>query len=501
MSSESGAASAAGSAFNGWRMVAVGAVLLAFLLRAVNLGAQSIWYDEAFSLLLARYGYSEIVARTARDTMPPLYYWLLHLWGTGPPADFYPRFLSVMAGTCSVALVYAVGKLLVDARTGAVAALFAAVAPFQVFYGQEVRMYALLGLWALLAVFGFLLGWQRGSRRGWALYALATALAVYTHALGWLPSAALFGWGLLTAYRAPARLAPPLLALGTALLAYLPWLTVMLGQARQVLTSFWASPPSFVSPFASLYLFFEGPFVGYSLFPAVLGLVLVALGLTVPPMLPPKAGADRLALSFLWAWLAFPLLALYLASQVQSVYLERVVIGAAFPVYLLLGWVATRPWSEAPGRLGALLGLLVLLAGLWGLRNWYSDPDVGKPPQREAARAVQAAWQPGQPVLHSSDGSLFPFLLYAPDLPNRLLDGDPEYASRTARARSTHEALGVQPVSRDTALKGAQRFFLVVALDHSVEYQVGLAKEFDARYERLSEDSVGGILVRVYARR
>ena len=509
MSSESGAMPAAGSepvpvsvgsALNSWRMVAVGAVLLALLLRAVNLGAQSIWYDEAFSLLLASYGYDEIVARTARDTMPPLYYWLLHLWGAGSPVDFYPRFLSVLAGTCSVALVYAVGKLLVDARAGAVAALFAAVAPFQVFYGQEVRMYALLGLWALLAVYGFLLGWQRGSRRGWALYALATALAVYTHALGWLPSAAIFGWGLFTAYRTPARLAPPLLALGAALLAYLPWLTVVLGQARQVLTSFWASPPSLVSPFASLYLFFEGPFVGHSLFPAVLGLVLVTLGLTAPPMLRGRS-SDRLALGFLWAWLALPLLALYLASQVQSVYLERVVIGAAFPVYILLGWVATRPWSEAPGRLGALLGLLILLAGLWGLRNWYTDPAVGKPPQREAARAVQSAWQPGQPVLHSSDGSLLPFLLYAPDLPNRLLDGDPEYAARTARARSTHDALGVQSVSRDAALNGAQRFFLVVALDHSVEHQVGLAREFDARYERLSEDSVGGILVRVYARR
>src|SRR3989338_4793672 len=110
MSSESGAVSAAagsetgatpvGSALNGWRMAAAGGVVLAFLLRTANLGAQSIWYDEAFSLLLARYGYGEIVARTARDTMPPLYYWLLHLWGAGHPVDFYPRFLSVLSGTC-----------------------------------------------------------------------------------------------------------------------------------------------------------------------------------------------------------------------------------------------------------------------------------------------------------------------------------------------------------------------------------------------------------------
>ena len=224
--------------------------------------SRALWYDEAFSLLLARYDFGEIVARTSLDTMPPLYYLLLHLWGTGAPVDFSPRLLSAIAGTLSVVLVYAVGRQLMDAGVGLWAALFTAVAPFQVFYGQETRMYALLGLWNLLAAWGFLLGWKEQRRLGWALYGLGAGLAFYTHALGGLPSLALLAWGMAVAVNArePSRLRAPFIALVVAGICYLPWLTVLLGQARAVLSSFWASPPSVISPLASLYVFFQGPF-------------------------------------------------------------------------------------------------------------------------------------------------------------------------------------------------------------------------------------------------
>ena len=484
----------------GWHYAVLGTILLAFALRIWNLGAQSLWYDEAFSLLMARYAFPEMLKHTALDTMPPLYYWLLRLWGTGVPVDFYPRFLSALSGTLSVALTFVVARFLFETRTGAVAALFAAIAPFQVFYGQEVRMYALLGAWNLLAAYGFLQGWRRNSGWGWALFAVGTVLAMYTHVLGWLPSAALVAWGFVSAWRRWSRLRAPLLALGGALVVYLPWAVVAIGQAQQVLASFWASPPSLVSPFASLYLFFEGPFAGPGLLPITLAVVLLVLGFSLPSILGRKEDAQ--ALGILWAWAALPLLALLAASQVRSVYLERVALGAAFPVYMLLGWVSVRlPTAQAgtaPRWLSATLGVLVLATGLWGLRNWYGDPAMGKPPQREAVAVVRASWRQGEPVLHSSDGSLLPFLLYAPDLPNHLLTGDPEYLARTARARSTYEALGIQATRAEDAIGDARRFFLVVALDHSIEYQKALVQAFDRTYQRLEEEDVAGIAVLVY---
>ncbi|MBI2886149.1 MAG: glycosyltransferase family 39 protein [Chloroflexi bacterium] len=477
-----------------WRSAAGGVVLLAFLLRMVNLGGQSLWYDEAFSLLLARQPLGEIPGRTALDTMPPLFYWLLHLWGVGPPVDFYPRFLSVLAGVLSVALVWAVAQRLSDGPVAAAAALYTAVSPYHLYYSQEVRMYALLGLWSLLAVYGFLRGWQRGEGAGWALYGAGTALALYTHALGWLPSASLLFWAVLQARRRSARLQAPLLALLAGLALYLPWMVVLVGQTQQVLASFWYSPPSFLSPLASFYLFFAGTFPGPVLLPLGLGAVLLALALTA------AAGFRRRVawLGLLWVWALLPLLALLAASLLRPLYLERVALGAAFPVYILLGWATLR---THPRWLGWALGGVLLVVGAWGLGHWYGEPAYGKPPQREAAQVLLRQWQPGEPVLHTSDGSLLPFLLYAPELPNRLLLGDPEYFQRTARARSTYEALAVSPLTPEEALAGAQRFFLVVALDHSVEYQRAVAEAFDRAYRRLGEEDVRGIIVRTYQKR
>lgn len=476
-----------------------GVLLLTFSLRVLTLDNQSLWYDEAFSLLLAHNDLPGIVERTARDTMPPLYYWLLHLWGTGAPVDFSPRLLSAAASTIAVALVFVIGRRLWDASAALWAALFTAVSPFQVFYGQEVRMYALLGLWNLLAAYGFLRGWQEGRWLGWALYGMGTALALYTHAIGGLPSLALLGWGVVTALqgRQRSRLRAPCVAVGIALLGYLPWLTVLLGQAREVLSSFWAGPPSVLSPLASLYFFYQGPFAPAGLVPLALAAVLLPLGCTLLPF-GRSEHPDRSALGFLWAWLALPLLLLLVLSLVRSLYLERVVMGASFPLYLLLGWVAAR---TQPRWVGVALGMAALATAAMGLSAWLTDPAYGKPPQREAAAAVTAVWQPGTPVLHTSDGSYLPFLLYTPELPNWLLEGDPEQAARTARARSTYEALTIESVSVQRAVGTAQEFFLVIALDHSVEYQRDLAARIDQGYRRLDEQSIGGILLRRYQAR
>src|SRR6266851_3852750 len=55
-------------------------VLTAFALRLFQLGTQSLWYDESVSLFIARQPIPELIAHTAGDVHPPLYYLLLHFW-------------------------------------------------------------------------------------------------------------------------------------------------------------------------------------------------------------------------------------------------------------------------------------------------------------------------------------------------------------------------------------------------------------------------------------
>jgi mannosyltransferase len=65
------------------------------LLRLLLINSRSIQYDDAFSALLSARSLGDIVAGTAADTMPPLYYFLLHFWMLVSKQLWWLRLLSV----------------------------------------------------------------------------------------------------------------------------------------------------------------------------------------------------------------------------------------------------------------------------------------------------------------------------------------------------------------------------------------------------------------------
>ncbi len=62
------------------RLLVAAIALGAFALRLIALGRDSLWYDETVSVYLAGQRAAELIAHTARDIHPPLYYLLLRGW-------------------------------------------------------------------------------------------------------------------------------------------------------------------------------------------------------------------------------------------------------------------------------------------------------------------------------------------------------------------------------------------------------------------------------------
>src|SRR6266542_2276615 len=139
--------------------------LLALSIRLVGIASRPIWYDEAFSVLLAEQGPSAILNGTlamdadssAAEEHPPAYYFALWGWiqvfGNSPAAV---RMLSVAASLGIILCVYLIANHLFDPSTALTAAFFLAILPFQIHYGQEIRMYALLTLWLCLGTYAYL---------------------------------------------------------------------------------------------------------------------------------------------------------------------------------------------------------------------------------------------------------------------------------------------------------------------------------------------------------
>jgi uncharacterized membrane protein len=164
-------------------------VLLSFVLRLFQLGAQSLWYDEAVSLFIAQQPIPDLIAHTAGDIHPPLYYLFLHFWlGLAGPSEFAAAFFSLFFGVLSVALVFRLARDWFGLNVGMLGAFVVCFSSFNLWYSQEVRMYTLVGCLALLALIALARLWDIGFqpvdsqfRIAAAIYVAAIALGLYAH--------------------------------------------------------------------------------------------------------------------------------------------------------------------------------------------------------------------------------------------------------------------------------------------------------------------------------
>jgi len=253
-------------------LVLAGITALGATLRFLQIGAEGLWIDEAFSVWLGRRPLAEMVRWVATvDQHPPLYYTLLSGWmlvlGDGEASA---RSLSALLSIFTLPVAYLLGRGVGGEGVGLLCALILAVSPFHVQFGQEARMYALLALsgsgglhaaMALLGKEGGLSG-NSGERPGsllpWMGYVICTATMLWTHNAAVLFPVALnllvLGRSLVERRGCPASTLPSpararwrrawFLAQAAVFVLWLPWLPTFVSQAAGVYRRFWLPAPT-----------------------------------------------------------------------------------------------------------------------------------------------------------------------------------------------------------------------------------------------------------------
>ena len=168
-------------------------VLLSFVLRIHDLEGQSMWSDEGLSLYRARLSLAEnsqniitVDGIDTRDTNPPLYFMLLHLWRNSTGETIFGlRFIGVAIATLAVPLIYALGKITFGRYAGFLASFLMAISPFHVWQSQVLRNYGMLLTLNLLSIYGlfrFILARSGRRRTLWlVIWAGAALIGIYTH--------------------------------------------------------------------------------------------------------------------------------------------------------------------------------------------------------------------------------------------------------------------------------------------------------------------------------
>lgn len=214
----------------------IGAVLAALISLAIGLN-QSVWFDEAYSIFLAKQSVAELIHLTSIDGHPPLYYLLLKGWaalfGFG---ELALRSLSVIFFAGSVVVAGLLVKRVFGLRATLLTLPLLVLAPFMLRYGFEIRMYALASLIGIAATYTLIAARETtDSRRQWILYgvyALLVAIGVYTlyyTALLWVAHLAWLVW-MAAKERQSLLSARWPVAFVASVILFIPWLPTFLSQ-------------------------------------------------------------------------------------------------------------------------------------------------------------------------------------------------------------------------------------------------------------------------------
>lgn len=194
---------------------------LALGLRVLQLFHHDIWFDEAFSYLVARLPLVQLFVATGADNNPPLYYLLLHIWirvfGASPISLRLP---SIIFGILLLPQIFRLGKNLGGKQLGQTALVLAAISALLIYFSAEARMYSLITFLALLT-FNLWLNYLKYSDwKNGLLFISSFTLSLYTHYYAYMLCFPLLL--LLLLHRKPAL--KPILTLLVPMSLTLPWI-------------------------------------------------------------------------------------------------------------------------------------------------------------------------------------------------------------------------------------------------------------------------------------
>lgn len=381
------------------RLLAI--VVAASALGWLFIGQKSLDLDEAYSVALARQGWTAFVRIiTTQDPNMSLYYLLLRLWLGLGHSETMLRTLSLLVSVAAIPVVYALGVYLFGRRIGLMAAFLLSFNALQVKYAQDTRSYSLVMLLSAASSLLYVRGLTRPSAGVWGGYAVTAALALYAHffaafvvmaqwvSLCWFP-----------AKSTPRRwLAPTLLAM-VGLLG--PLAAVLLH--RDVAHMARAYPRAELSYIPGVFYALAGSH-GRMRYPSVPGVALTLLYAGACARAVAKAASDgelrggslgRWRYGFLLSWLLLPVPLAYGVSLYKTAFLTFYFV-VCLPALVLLAAAGIASLRPRP-LLAATLAAVVLL-GLQETYAYYTD-SRDREDFRDASATLLALAHPGDALL------------------------------------------------------------------------------------------------------
>ncbi len=381
-------------------------VLFSAIVRLWELGAQSLWFDETYTVFVAQKPLSLMLRYLIADGVhPPLYYFLMAIWvrffGT---SAWVLRLPSVLSGVLSVALMFLLVKRMAGRDEAAVAAILLAISPFCIWYSQDARMYALDCLAGIAAVFFFWEYLQKPSRGNFLGLLLTHAVFFEIHYFGVFLVLSEACFLILFRRKYSGRWLGFILAQIAAGLPLAVWIGVLLHRANGSFGIGWIPKPNAIDPILTILNFFFSNAGGWAI-PAMLGgLILICLFFLAMSR---KESRETFWLGFLW--LVVPILIVWILSRNVPVYIDRYLIFT-LPAAIILISVGAKKIAGIAAYI--LPGCLMVLMSISVWNMLVAANGFQKEGWREAAQFIDAQYRPADRIILRVFQETVPFTYY-----------------------------------------------------------------------------------------
>ena len=370
---------------------------LIFAVISLSIGmSQNVWFDEAYSITLAKRPIGELVHLTAIDVHPPVYYLFLHFWGgLFGFGELSLRLSSVIPMFFAIILMAILLKRLFNKPFAVFATLLLCLSPMLIRYGFEIRMYAMATMLAVLATLVLVLieAEKNAKRRHLLQFAYATLVALgmltlYYTIVIWLTHFAYLIWQTVKSKKPILRQEFWLMYI-LAVLLFTPWLFVAIKQFTNGALA-QISEPMTVNNLLGVFSF-NLLYKPIWQLDQIFGLLILGFITLFGVLLAKKVKNKQKNTSFLIFMAAGPLLVEILICLVKPMYVERYLVYSAPFLIALIAYLVFEARSKQ--RYFSMVYLFALVGfGIFNLIQVgnFNFQRMQKPDIREMATRISA---------------------------------------------------------------------------------------------------------------
>lgn len=382
--------------------------VIGIVLRCLWIDSRDIAYDDAFSYFLARSDLNTIISGTLADTMPPLYYYLLHFWMKISTNLGYLRLLNTLINLFTAILVYKLAKQLFSGKTASIAFLLFLISPFQIYHSQELRMYSLL----LMGQAGFFyaifktISLENKNYKLWTLLAVFFGtVSMYAHNLGFI---GLLSINIILLFKRGNSIFQKLLVPQLfILLLSTPWLFLLPQQIYKVQHAFWTVEPGFLDIIQSLLTLFS--FLPMPIIFTAITLIIIIQSIIILVVYLFRNKNKKNWMIFLFLILP-PILLFIMSYLIQPVFVPRIFISSSVWFFLLISSFIAESWNKGIGKINLVLFILISCISL---PFFYKFNDFPRSPFKELSGFIQTEYNDNTPIIHDNKLSFFPVMFHS----------------------------------------------------------------------------------------